>query len=135
MARIRSRAQGKAVRLGRETKQFFSWKHYVRLFPWGIVAGAAIVGYLMVPARRSAAVQPAPASTPPEYFSPPPPPPAPPPGPGLVSSLFRFAANAALRTAINYAGQAVGQYLANAQAAASTPTPPEDVRKHAYRNP
>jgi hypothetical protein len=51
MARIRLRAQGKAVRLTLETRQFLDWKHYVKLFPWGAVAVAAAVGYFVVPRR------------------------------------------------------------------------------------
>lgn len=133
MARIRSRAQGKAVRLSRETKQFFSWKHYVRLFPWGIVAGAAIVGYLMVPSRRTTAeaVVPAPAPVAP----PAPPPPAPPAGPSLFSFLFRFAANAAMRTAVTYAGQALGQYLANAQQSFHSSPNSEEDPEYVYNRP
>lgn len=53
MARIRMRAQGKADRLGEETRQFLSWKHYVKLFPWSTVAAAVVVGYYIVPRRGS----------------------------------------------------------------------------------
>lgn len=51
MARIRTRATGKAGRLSEETKQFLDWKHYIKLFPWESVAVAAVFGYVMVPRR------------------------------------------------------------------------------------
>jgi len=51
MARIRARAQGKADRIGEETRQFLDWKHYIRLFPWTTLAAAAVAGYLLVPRR------------------------------------------------------------------------------------
>lgn len=54
MSRIRAGARGKAFQLKQETKQLFSWKHYVRLFPWGILGSALLAGYLLVPTRRSA---------------------------------------------------------------------------------
>lgn len=126
MARIRSRAQGKAVRLSRETKQLFNWKSYVRMAPWGVIGGAVLAGYLLVPARR------APKYPVAEAVVPPPPPPPPPPvkqsSPGLLSSLTRFAVNAAMRTAVTYAGQAVGQYLAHLQHSAGSYTRESDVR-------
>lgn len=110
MARIRSRAQGKAVRLSQETKQFLDWKHYVRLFPWGVVGAAAIAGYLMVPARQAAPAELAGQESPP---APPPPPEV--RRPSLVSSLAGIVANAVMRSAVAYAGQAFGQYLAHGQ--------------------
>jgi hypothetical protein len=111
MARIRSRAQGKAVRLTRETRQLFDWKHYVRMAPWGVLGAAALAGYLLVPARRTPSV---PLSESPSPL-PLPPPPVQDRGPGLLSTVVRFAVNTALRTAISYAGQAVGQYVAQLQ--------------------
>lgn len=111
MARIRSRAHGKAVRLTRETKQLFDWKHYVRMAPWGVLGAAVLAGYLLVPARRTPSVVLSETSLP----LPVPPPPVQVRGPGLLSSVFRFAVNTALRTAIAYAGQAVGQYVAHLQ--------------------
>lgn len=110
MARIRSRAQGKAVRLSRETKQFLDWKHYVRLFPWAVVGTAAVAGYLMVPARRPAPVEPGdmpirPVEAPrPEVRQ-----------RSMFSALTGIAMNAVMRSAVAYAGQAVGEYLASVQ--------------------
>lgn len=127
MARIRSRAQGKAVRLGRETRQFLNWKHYIRLFPWGVVGAAAIVGYLMVPTRRPIV---APVTEPLNSVPAPHPSPSPPQGPGLFSMLTRMAVNAATRTAIAYAGQALGQYLATQQNPPASPQTEESYRDH-----
>ncbi len=133
MARIRSRAQGKAVRLGQETKQFLDWKHYVRLYPWGVVGVAAVVGYLLVPARRPAPMEWTGPATPPVEPLRMPPPPVP-RQPGLLSSLTRLAMNAALRSAVAYAGQAIGQSLVQMQQAAETPTykdqPDHDTYSH-----
>jgi len=113
MARIRSRAQGKAVRLTRETKQLFNWKYYVRMAPWGVLGAAVLAGYLLVPARRT------PSGTVPESLPAPTPLPvaAPPPErrPGLFGTVVRFAVNTAVRSAIAYAGQAVGNYVAQFQ--------------------
>jgi hypothetical protein len=126
MARIRSRAQGKAVRLSRETKQFLDWKHYVRLFPWGVVGAAAIAGYLLVPARKVVPVEVSPSSN----INPPPPPPQR-ERPGLMSSFMRMAMNTATRTAIAYAGQALGNYVAqivNNPVSASAEGEPDALR-------
>jgi len=54
MARIRAGARGKAFQLKKETQQLLDWKHYIRLFPWGILGSALLAGYLLVPTRRSA---------------------------------------------------------------------------------
>lgn len=121
MARIRSRAQGKAVRLTRETKQLFDWKHYVRMAPWGVLGAAALAGYLLVPARRPPSV-----SISESLPLPVPPPPAEERGPGLLSTVVRFAVNTALRTAISYAGQAVGQYVAHLQQPVTADRPSQE---------
>ena len=41
--------------------RIFDWKNYVRSFPWGSLAAAAVVGYLLVPRRLN--VSPPPAET------------------------------------------------------------------------
>ncbi len=127
MARIRSRAQGKAVRLSRETKQFLNWKHYVRLFPWGVVGAAAVAGYLMVPTRKA---------VPAESASPEIPHSVPLPQPAarqtsLFSTLTGIAANAVMRSAVAYAGQALGQYLANLQQPGNN-APPQEHHDHDF---
>ena len=33
----------------------FDWQYYVRLYPWAFLAGAAVVGYLVVPKRHKTA--------------------------------------------------------------------------------
>lgn len=114
MVRIRSRAQGKAVRLTQETKHFLDWKYYVKVFPWSAVGVAAVAGYLLVPSRRATRVNPLldgpnpiPTPSPASHEAP--------QSRGIVTSLLGFAANAVLRTAVTYAGQALGNYLAHLQ--------------------
>lgn len=131
MARIRSRAQTKAVRLGEETKRFLDWKHYVRLFPWGVVGTAALIGFLLVPARRRPVNDSIPAS----------PVPTPSPvaaskasPPSLMSSIGSAVTKAAMRMAITYAGQAVGQYLAALRPHATDDFSEEHSRDHVYHS-
>jgi len=48
------RANVKEIVVG--TSQMFDWKNYVRSFPWATIATAAVIGYLLVPRRREAAL-------------------------------------------------------------------------------
>ncbi len=124
MARIRTRARGKADQLGAETRQFLDWKHYVRLYPWATVAAAAAVGYFVVPRRPTqSATQLDTADlarlardhrivvAPPETAK----------KPGLLDSAFSLLSNSLLRAGIAFAGQQVGRLL--------TPRPSEPDRE------
>ena len=42
------------------TRQLTDWRYYVRRYPWVVAAGAAAVGYLIVPKRLPRIVQPDP---------------------------------------------------------------------------
>jgi hypothetical protein len=117
MARIRSRASGKADQLGEEIPRFFDWKNYVRAFPWWTLAGGLAVGYLVVP-RRLYVDQPDPktiaalakknrlvvAPDRKEYTR----------SPSLIDTAFNLVANSVLRAGVAYAGQELGKLLAPA---------------------
>jgi len=113
MVRIRARARGKAQVLGQETRQFLDWKHYVRLFPWGAVAVAAAVGYLMVPRRAPRIPQASdfrqalpPQMAMPNYFAPPP------RRSGIADRLMQFASSTLLKAGMAFVGQQLTQLLA-----------------------
>jgi hypothetical protein len=115
MARIRSRASGKADEIGDELPQFFDWKNYVRSFPWWTVAAGAALGYLIVP-RRLYVEQPDPKTitalakknrlvvTPDrkEYTR----------SPSMLDTAINLAANSVLRAGVAYAGQQLGKLFA-----------------------
>lgn len=118
MARIRTRAERKATRLGEETRQFLDWKHYVRLFPWAALGAAALAGYWIVPRRKvtseaSAADAKAlvdlarqgqivvkSAN----------------PRPSMIGRLVSLAGPFVMRAAMNYASQQVGRILSTSTA-------------------
>jgi hypothetical protein len=126
MVRIRARARGKAQVLGQETRQFLDWKHYVKLFPWGALAVAVAVGYLVVP-RRASRVPQAPPLDPtlvsqlnrlgvPAY--------SPPPlkRSGIADRLMQFASSTLLKAGMAFVGQQLTQLLA----APKVPAPSKD---------
>lgn len=82
----------------------FDWKSYVRSFPWGSLAAAAIVGYLIVPRRKvvrpdtetlEAIVR--------EQQKLAPPPPSPPPQRTMVGAIMPIVGGMVARFAIDYA--------------------------------
>lgn len=115
MARIRTRARRKASRLGEESRQFLDWKHYVRLFPWGSLAVAAAVGFLVVP-RRARVVRPDPqelaelvrknqiAISPPPAKR----------RPGILESLVSTAGSMLVRAAVGYFSQHAARMMQSA---------------------
>lgn len=112
MARIRSRAHYKASRLGEETRQFFDWKNYVRLFPWGTVAVALGLGYWLVPKRKAVTASDAKAlaglaKSGRMTVAPP----APPPKKTIIGGLLAVAGGIALKAATSYAQTYAQQYL------------------------
>ena len=111
MIRIRTRANRKASRLGEETRRLLDWRYYVRQFPWGAVAAAAVGGYLAVPRRRASAV---PSVGQPVVVIPPEASRRSERG-GLVSLASRMALNLAVRTGLAYGGQMLGRILSHSQ--------------------
>ena len=83
----------------------FDWKSYVRSFPWGSLAAAAIVGYLIVP-RRTKVVQPdaetleALVREQQKFVTPPTPPP---PQRSMIGALMPVVGGMVARMAIDYA--------------------------------
>lgn len=86
----------------------FDWKSYIRSFPWGSLAAAAIVGYMIVP-RRTKVVPPDTETLEAivreqQRISAPPPPPAPTPRPRtLIGTLMPIVGGMVARMAIDYA--------------------------------
>lgn len=113
MARIRSRAHYKASRLGEETRQFFDWKNYVRLFPWGTLAVAAVVGYWIVPKRKAVTASDAKAlaGLAKSGRMTVGPPPATPKKKTILGGLAALVGGIALKAATSYAQQYAQQYL------------------------
>lgn len=66
MARIRAGARWKAVQIKRETKQLTDWKYYVKSYPWLVAGGAILLGYLLVPQRRTVLPASLPVGRPPQ---------------------------------------------------------------------
>jgi hypothetical protein len=86
------------------------WRRYVQAYPWAILGATAIVGYLLVPARRTAAPLPAatePARPPVEATSTV----APEKSKGWVRAAFGLVAPLAIRAAQGYALQYFEQWL------------------------
>jgi hypothetical protein len=54
MARLRSEMGQDVESVFDTAEELTDWKHYVRRYPWIAVTAAAAVGYLVVPARRTA---------------------------------------------------------------------------------
>lgn len=92
------------------------WRHYVSTFPWACMAGAAALGFLIVPKRIEMVSPDADAleelakrnklvvkSNPkPQAKS------------GMTGAMFSFLANAAMRGAMAYVGQNVGKLMGSA---------------------
>jgi hypothetical protein len=90
------------------------WEHYVRQYPWWCLAGAAAIGFLAVPkraeiispdaeameqlARRNKLV----VQSKPQARA----------KSSMSASVLRFLANAAIRSAVAYAGQNAGKLMA-----------------------
>ncbi len=100
--------------------RMFDWKNYVRSFPWGSVAAAAVVGYLLVP-RKLKVVAPA-AETleaivrEQQKSNPPPPPQQPSPQTTIWKTVLPAVGGLVLRMGVNYAtkvGLAMLDDLAN----------------------
>lgn len=52
MERLRGTLSTEAEKLARETREFTSWRSYVKSHPWLFLAAAAALGYFLVPRRR-----------------------------------------------------------------------------------
>ena len=139
MARIRMRAQGKADRLGEETRQFLDWKHYIRLFPWSTVAAAVVVGYIIVPRRGSMSRPTANAllemakqnQQAVKAANPPSPPPA---RQGMFDGLVSLAGNALLKAGLTYATQYATKMVTQSLTGEPSPSAPvpEELPRHDY---
>lgn len=123
--------------------RFFDWKNYVRAFPWGSMAAAAVVGYLLVPRRLKIVAPPvetveaAVEAVVREQQKLAPPPPPPPPAPSLWSTLLPAVGGMALRLGINYAtkvGLELLDDLANsgARTTPGNPTGPVRARQNSW---
>jgi hypothetical protein len=125
MAQIRTAARGTAVQLRQGTEQFLDWKHYVRMYPWAVVGGSLILGYLLVP-KRSAAPRVAPtdgaADQPAAQAV---------KKAGIFAAFAGLAMTAAKRAAMAYASQQVSKFL-NTRSA-SVAAAPKEV--HEYSDP
>jgi hypothetical protein len=140
MARIRMRAQGKADRLGEETRQFLDWKHYIRLFPWSTLAAAVVVGYVLVPRRGSlsrptanALLEMAKENSEAVKAARQPPPAA--PKTGLFDGLVSIAGNALLKSGLSFATQIAMKAVMHALSGdqATHPAPEErEIPRHDY---
>jgi len=107
MAQIRSELHADVRGIVDNARVMSDWKYYVRRYPWACVAGAAALGYLVVPRRLeilrpdpdtlaqlaktnrlivSPQAEPKPRSTP-------------------VGNLFTFLANTLMRGAMTYLGE------------------------------
>ncbi|MEN6498571.1 MAG: hypothetical protein ABFD16_30065 [Thermoguttaceae bacterium] len=113
MAKIRSDLNADVRGIVENARVITDWKYYVRRYPWACVAGAAALGYLVVP-RRLELLRPDPATlaelakTNRLVVNPQP---DPKPRSGTVASLFTFLANTLVRTAVGYMGQNAGKIL------------------------
>ncbi len=54
MAEVRSRGLVNAHDLGHDVERLSDWREHVRAYPIPLALGAAIVGYWMIPARKTA---------------------------------------------------------------------------------
>jgi hypothetical protein len=113
MAKIRSDLHADVRGIVENARVITDWKYYVRRYPWASVAGAAALGYLVVP-RRLELLRPDPATlaelakTNRLVVNPQP---DPKPRGGAMTSLFTFLANTLVRTAVGYMGQNAGKIL------------------------
>lgn len=113
MSRIRCDLHDDVRGIVANARVITDWKHYVRRYPWACMAGAAALGFLVVP-RRLEILRPDPdtlaelAKTNRLVVNPQP---QPKPRGGTVASMFTFVANTFLRAAMGYAGQQAGRIL------------------------
>lgn len=107
MSRIRSGLHQEVKGIVENARAITDWKHYVRQYPWACMAGAAALGYLVVP-KRLEILRPDPntlaelARTNRLVVNPQP---QPRPRGGTTGAMFSFLANAVMRGAMGYLGQ------------------------------
>jgi len=92
------------------------WRYYIKTHPWMCLAGAAALGYFIVPKRMvvfgpSAEMIEEAIKRSALAFKPPP---APPPKSGLTSAIFGMLTNVALRHAMNYASANAEKFFKHA---------------------
>lgn len=125
MAELRQELTSDVNEVSRGARELASPMYYVRRFPWAVVAGAAAVGYMLIPKRRHAVtpdaemlaelvrknqvkVETAKASSESQ---------------GLARSLLVMGLTWGLRTGLNYLGQRMTSAVNNAHEDSRAPRP------------
>ena len=97
----------------KNAKELTDWRHYVREYPWLSVGAAFAVGYLVVPSVTLALLPGTSSSPPPPLAAASKQRPPTEDRSSWTSSALAFASSAALRLAMAYAGQQLGNWLEN----------------------
>lgn len=109
MAQVRKAVRSDVQNIADSTREMSDWRVYVRRYPWVMVGGAAVLGYLIVPRRLNLISPDADAlrelakrnnlvvKSEPHRAA----------RPGIAKTALAIIANAAIRSAVAYAGNAL----------------------------